>query len=140
MRPLRCSILAWVGICLLTVSLPSLLGAAEPSTNAVPAVAEKVRQLMQDRSYAEAVAAIDQAAQDDHAPKDYLAYLKGRALSLAGQYDAAAAVYDEMAKQFPESRWARRARFGKAIALARKGDFRGAELIYRAEAEWLLSA
>ena len=42
-------------------------------------------------------------------------------------------------KELPKSPWARRARFAKAVSLARKGDFRSAELIYRAEAEYLLS-
>ncbi|MBM4094876.1 MAG: tetratricopeptide repeat protein, partial [Planctomycetes bacterium] len=37
------------------------------------------------------------------------------------------------------SPWLRRSRFAKAVALARKGDFQGAEQIYRAEAEFLLS-
>ena len=45
-----------------------------------------------------------------------------------------------MQKDFPKSDWLRRARFAKAVALARKGDFRAAEVICRAEAEYLLSA
>ena len=44
-----------------------------------------------------------------------------------------------MNQELPKSPWARRARFAKAVALARKGDFRSAELIYRAEAQYLLS-
>ena len=44
-----------------------------------------------------------------------------------------------MQKDFPKSHWLRRARLAKAVALARKGDFRAAELIVRAEAEYLLS-
>jgi len=120
---------------------PALLAALLTVSAAAdaPLVAEKVRELMQDRKYAEAVEAIDVAAAAKDAPKDYLAYLKGRALFLQKDYDRAAAAFDELAKQFPESRWARRARFAKGQALARKGDFRGAELIYRAEAERLLS-
>ena len=105
-----------------------------------PLVAEKVRQLMQDRNYAEAVKAIDEAAAAKDAPKDYLAYLKGRALYLEKQYDEAVAAFDAVQKEFPKSQWVRRARFAKAVALARKGDFRAAELIFRAEAEYLLSA
>src|SRR5207253_2214557 len=67
-------------------------------------------------------------------------YLKGRALHLDGKYDDAIAVYDQFAKQFSKSLWARRVRFAKAVSLARKGDFQTAELIYRAEAEYLLSS
>ena len=52
----------------------------------------------------------------------------------------AAAMFDAMQKDFPQSDWLRRARLAKAVALARKGDFRTAELIVRAEAEHLLSA
>ena len=45
-----------------------------------------------------------------------------------------------MQTDFPKSDWLRRARLAKATTLARKGDFRAAELIVRAEAEYLLSA
>ena len=43
------------------------------------------------------------------------------------------------AKPASLSPWVRRARFAKAVAFARKGDFRSAAAIYRAEAESLLS-
>ena len=110
----------------------------KPSADA-PLVADKIREAMQDRRYADAVKAIDEAAQAKDAPRDYLLYLKGRALHLDGKYDDAIAVFDQLGKEFPKSPWARRARFAKAVSLARKGDFRSAELIYRAEAEYLLS-
>ena len=113
---------------------------ADPWPADAPPVPEKVRQLMQDRNYAEAVKAIDEAAALHAVPGDYLAYLKGRALLLQGQYDQATATFDTMQKDFPKSDWLRRARFAKAVTLARKGDFRAAELIVRAEAEYLLSA
>jgi uncharacterized protein YfaS (alpha-2-macroglobulin family)/tetratricopeptide (TPR) repeat protein/type II secretory pathway component GspD/PulD (secretin) len=105
-----------------------------------PLAPEKVRQAMQDANYAEAVKAIDEAAAAKDAPKDYLAYLKARAYELNKQYDQAVAAYEQVEKDFPKSEWARQARFGKALALARAGDFRAAELIFRAEAEYLLSA
>jgi hypothetical protein len=103
-------------------------------------VSPAIRQLMQDRKYDEAVAAIDEAAKAEGAPRDYLAYLKGRALHLAAKYDEAVAAFDVVGKQFPNSPWARRARFGKAVAYMRKGDFRAAEVIYRDEAAYLLSS
>ena len=39
----------------------------------------------------------------------------------------------------PTARGFRRAKFAKGAALARKGDYRAAELIYREQAEFLLS-
>src|SRR3972149_2586107 len=84
---------------------------AVPAVADVPLVAEKVRELMQDRQYAEAVLAIGKAAGAKDAPADYLAYLKGRALYLQKDYDRAVETFDVLAKEFPESGWARRARF-----------------------------
>ena len=117
-----------------------LAAAPAPASADAPLVPDKVRQLMQDRNYAEAVKAIDEAAQAKDAPHEYLAYLKGRALHLQDRFDDAAAVFESLEKQFPKGDWVRRARFARAAALARKGDFRSAELIYRAEAEYLLSS
>jgi hypothetical protein len=114
--------------------------AAQSWPSDAPAVPQRVRQLMQDRDYAAAVKAIDAAVVAPDAAKDYLTYLKGQALSLEKQYDAAATVFDAMQKDFPKSPWFRRARLAKAVALARKGDFRAAEMIVLAEAEFLLSA
>ncbi len=94
---------------------------------------------MQDRHYAEAVKAIDQAAKAPDAPRDYLAFLKGWAFCLDKQYDASAAALADMEKEFPQSRWLRKARLARGLALARKGDFRAAELIFRGEAEFFLS-
>ncbi|MHC4401725.1 MAG: tetratricopeptide repeat protein, partial [Planctomycetota bacterium] len=132
---LGCLVLPWLLLALST--RPAW--AAEPPSAGVPPVDQKVGELMQDRNYAEAVAAIDEAGRADDAPRDYLAYLEGRAHFLAGELDEAVAALDGLLKQFPQSPWIRRARFAKAMALARKGDFRGAELIYRAEAEYRLS-
>ena len=108
-------------------------------SGAAPQVAEPVRQAMQDRHYAQAVKAIDQAANASDAPRDYLAFLKGWALCLDKQYDASVAVLAGMEKEFPKSRWLRKARLARGLALARKGDFRAAELIFRGEAEFFLS-
>ena len=119
--------------------MPTAVAAAGPTSADVPLVAAKVRQLMQDRNYPEAIRAIDEAAKAKDAPRDYLTYLKGRALYLSRKYDEAVAAFDQLQKDFPKSPWTRQARFGKALALARKGDFRGAEQIYGAEAAYLLS-
>jgi uncharacterized protein YfaS (alpha-2-macroglobulin family)/TolA-binding protein len=142
------------GLALWTFSLP--LHAAPPATPAGPAAAdvkqapspfpseappvpEALRRALQDRQYADALKAIDAAAADPKAAKDYLGYLKGQTLHLAQKYDDAVAAYEAVEKNFAASRWASRARVGRAVSLARKGDFRGAELIYREEATRLLS-
>ncbi|MGQ9576072.1 MAG: tetratricopeptide repeat protein, partial [Thermoguttaceae bacterium] len=106
----------------------------------VPLVSQKVRQWMQDGNYAEAIKAIQQAAKRRGGPADYLTWLEGWAWFLDRKYDEAVALFDALEKRFPKSPWVRRARFAKALTFARKGDFRTAELIYRAEAEYLLSA
>ncbi|MDY0169059.1 MAG: tetratricopeptide repeat protein [Thermoguttaceae bacterium] len=121
------------------VVLSLLLSLAPASAVDHPAVDVQVQQLMQARDYAAAVAAIDPLLQQEGAPKDYLAYLKGRALALAKKYDEAAAVLAAIGEQSPDSPWARKGRFAAAAALVAKGDFARAEAIYRAEAESLLS-
>ncbi len=104
-----------------------------------PATPTEVSQWMQDRDYQKAVGAIDKALQNKPESPDYLRYLRGRALHFQGLYDEAIAAFDELEKLHPKSEWARKARFAKGIASARKGDFQPAELIYRDEANFLLS-
>ena len=126
---------------LLSVCLAPVAWAAAPAASAdAPLVPEPVRQAMQDRDYPAAIKAADEAIKAKDAAKDYLTYLKGRALYLKGDYEPAAALMDQMQKDYPKSDWLRHARFAKAMALSRQGDFRAAELLVRAEAEFLLSA
>jgi uncharacterized protein YfaS (alpha-2-macroglobulin family)/TolA-binding protein len=124
--------------------LPSAAGAAEPASGApgfeTPLASPQVRQSMQDGNYAEARKAIDEAARAKDAPQDYLAYLKGWSYCLEKQYDAAAAAFEQFEKQYPASAWLRRVRFARGVALARKGEFKGAEAVFRGEAQDLLSA
>ncbi len=126
-------------VLVIALVLSARLLAAEPQASDTPLVDEEVRQLMQQRDYAKALAAIEQASKAEDAPDDYLAYLKGRALFHQKQYDKAAEAFAAMEKEFPKSVWARRARFARGLAFARKGDFRTAEMIFRSEAEYLLS-
>ena len=81
-----------IGVALAALLPCGVMGAESWPADA-PAVPEGVRRLMQDRNYAEAVKAIDAAAAAKDASKDYLAYLKGRALALQNRYDEAAAVF-----------------------------------------------
>ena len=123
------------------MALPAAAAPAAPTEKSsadAPLLSDKIRAAMQDRRYADAVKAIDTAAGVKDAkdsPRDYLLYLKGRALHLDGKYDEAIAVFDQVGQAFqPDLKrqagkpdlhpWARRARFAKAVALARKGDFR----------------
>ena len=94
---------------------------------------------MQDRDYTAARIAIDKAAKAKDAPSDYLAYLRAWSLHLDKQYDQAIAAFDKIEKDYPQSRWLRRARFAKTQAMVGKGDFRGAQAIYEQEAKYLLS-
>ena len=88
---------SWLIVALLTLtSLSAPVAGAEPTSTDTPLVGEKIRQLMQDRNYAEAVKAIDEAAAAKDAPKDYLAYLKGRTLYLNKEYDQAIGVFDQL--------------------------------------------
>ncbi len=104
-----------------------------------PQFAADIGQAMQDRDYKNAIGKIDEALKDEEAPRDYLTFLKGRAYHFQQRYDEAIQVFDQFARDFPESPWARRVRFAKAAAYARLNGFRDAEMIYRTEAEYLLS-
>ncbi len=130
---MRCARMVFAVVLAFLASLAPTV-AVEP-----PAVDAQVQQLMQAGDYAAAVAAIDQALQQEGAPAHYLAYLKGRAMAFDKQYDAAAAVLAGIGEQAPDSPWARKGRFAAAAALVAKGDFGPAGAVYRAEAEWLLS-
>jgi hypothetical protein len=141
-----------LSITLLLLSAPPRLAVAAEPANDHPATApagEKtnelqplappidgsIRQLLQDRNYAEALRVIHEAMARDGAPLDYLTYLKGRALFFQGEYAKAAQVLSLLDTSFPDSPWRRRARFDAAQAYARQRDFQAAEAIYRTEAE-----
>ncbi len=100
---------------------------------------EKIGELFQDRDYDAALKALDKALSAKDAQRDYLLYHRGRALHLSQKYDEAIKVFAEVETQFKTSPWARRARLSRAVSLARKGDFKSAEEIYKNEAKTLLS-
>ena len=106
----------------------------------VPLVDAHLRQLIQERDWEAAIAAVDKALGQQDSQADRLAYLKGRILFLQGKHDAAVTAFGELEKQYPNSRWVRRARFASGVALAKKGDWHAAELVYKNEAEALVSA
>jgi TolA-binding protein len=106
---------------------------------APPEVPTSISAAMQDRNYAAAIASIEQEL-----PKstiaDYLTFLHGRALELAGKPDDAVATFRSVEEKYPKSVWRQHARFAAGLCLARKGDFRAAEEIYGSGAKQLLSA
>ncbi|MGY8770168.1 MAG: tetratricopeptide repeat protein [Pirellulales bacterium] len=106
------------------------------STQGVPAA---IREAMQDRDYPVAIDAIDQALADEKGEADYLTYLKGRAYFFDKNYEDSINTLELMQKKYPKSDWARKARFAIGVAYARSGNYRAAELAYKAEAKYLLS-
>ncbi len=131
LRCLLLGIILWV---------PSVLSAAEQ-----PAVSIEIRSLLQDHAYAAAIREIDAAlaasagSATAAGSADELLYLKGRAQHYAKDYADAIETFDRLLADSPNSPLRRQASFAKAASLARQGDFQAAELIYRAEAEYLLS-
>jgi uncharacterized protein YfaS (alpha-2-macroglobulin family)/tetratricopeptide (TPR) repeat protein len=129
------SFAAYLRVPLLTLCLflPAICRAAETEAP------REVADLMQDRKYDDAIKAIDKLLADKETKSpEYLRYLKGRAQHLKQDYDAAIATFDSVTKD-EKSPLAIRARFAKAVSLARKGDYRAAEVIYKKEADRVLS-
>ncbi len=111
-----------------------------PSVTTLPSIPAAVHQAMQSRSFDEAVTIIDAAiAKDDQQHKDYLLYLKGLALTESAQLDQAIAAFEQLEKEYPESDWVSRARFGRAGVFVERRQYIDAGKIYRQEAERLLS-
>ena len=134
----RCCLTVGLFLGLLAPSFQPLTAADSPPVydpSDVPLAAPAVRQAMQDRNFAEARKAIDEAAKAKDAPSDYLAYLRAWSLDLEKQHDQAIAALEKFEKDFPQSTWLRRARFAKAQAMVAKSDFRGAQAIYEARGQ-----
>jgi alpha-2-macroglobulin len=100
---------------------------------------EKVSELIQDRNYAQAIKELEAAIKEPKAQVDYLLYHQARAHHLSQQYDEAIKLFQRVETEFKTSPWAKRSRLSRAVSLARKGDFRAAEVIYQAEAKAILS-
>jgi uncharacterized protein YfaS (alpha-2-macroglobulin family)/TolA-binding protein len=98
-----------------------------------------VRDVMQDRNYPAAMAAIEEALKAPDADRPRLLYLRGRALLLQNKNEQAATEFANIAGENKETPVGRQAKFAEALARARMGDFRTAEEIYRDLASKLLS-
>lgn len=129
----------WIGLTAEEASKAAPSTALPADEYALPNIPRPIADALQNRRYDDAVKLIDEQLQKPSAVADYLTYLKGRALYLAQKYDEAIAVFLEGEKQFTESPWRHWLQFGRALALARKGDFASAEAIYRDQAKRLLS-
>jgi TolA-binding protein len=121
-----------MSVFVLSVVVGSLFAAVEP-------IPQNVRDLMQDRNYKAAEAAIDEALKAPNADKAQLRYLQARTVLLQGRFDAAAKAFAEIASEYKDVPLGRQAKFAEALARARLGDFRAAEEIYRDLASKLLS-
>ncbi|MDA1163737.1 MAG: tetratricopeptide repeat protein [Planctomycetota bacterium] len=120
-------------------SLTQAADDARPKISALPDIPASVHAAMQRRDFDAAVKEIDARLQDEGDNRDYLMYLKGRALTEDGRLDEASAAYLECERRFPKSRWTARSRFGRADVLVRQRNYRAAGMIYQAEAQRLLS-
>lgn len=131
---------AWNVVALVLVSGLCTFASADDETSPESAAPSAVADLLQSREYDKAVAVIDKLLADPKVERaDYLLYLKGRAQHFAGKYDDAIATFDVLLEKHPKSELLRQGRFAKAISLARKGDYRNAELIYKEEAQHVIS-
>lgn len=111
------------------------------SVTSLPQIPARVHETLQSRDFAEAVTRIDALLKADGVEhKDYLLYLKGRALSENNQLDEATAAFNQLEESHPKSQWLPRSRFGRADVLVKQRNYRAAGLIYQAEANRLLSA
>lgn len=71
---------------------------------------------------------------------DYAAYLMAFSLSKAGTWDEARKILEAFPGKWPESEWCRKADLLLADGLFERKDFKGAEALLRAEAEFILSS
>lgn len=106
---------------------------------AIEGLPGEVERALQDRKYADALAALEVAAKQKDARLDVLTFFRGVALLRLQKYDDAIAAFGELTRTSPRSPWARKARFSQGQAYAAKGDFRLAHDVYRAEAQSLLA-
>lgn len=112
---------------------------ATPAVSSLPGIPAVVHHNMQTRQFEAAVKSIDAELQKKVGPAAYLLYLKGIALTELHQFDKADATFAALESDYGTSRWASRARFGRAHIHVLNRDYLQAARIYRGEAERLLS-
>ena len=110
------------------------------AVSTLPNLSAALHRALQGQQHIAAVKLIDaELKKAGVANADYLLYLKGRSQTELKIYDAATATFALLESKHPKSRWAPRARFGRADVLVRQRNYREAGRIYQAEAERLLS-
>ncbi len=113
-----------------------------PKITSLPRIPAEVHEAIQSRSYDEAIEQLDQLLVKPRLPEDtvaYLSYLRGIAFAELNRYDEAIKAYQKVEDDFPDSVWANRAQFGRAGVLVDQRLYNEAGLIYREQAEKLLS-
>ncbi|WP_372716811.1 tol-pal system YbgF family protein, partial [Novipirellula sp.] len=142
MGSLRCCFLIATSVALL--GHVSIAGAEPPSDapqiTTLPALDRAIHDAMQSREFNDAGKLIEKAlAEKAVESRDYLLYLKANALAESGGHDDALAAYETLEKQYPDSVWVPRARFGRAHVMVLRHQYKDAGAIYAAEAQRLLS-
>jgi alpha-2-macroglobulin len=105
------------------------------------AEADEAREAMMGGSYRRAAAMLGgeaAKAAGDPVSGPHLRYLQGRALQLAGDHRGAVRAFERLLKDFPESPWARKARFCRADSLVELGNAEASAATYREETDALL--
>ena len=109
--------------------------------NAAFAEADEAREAMMSGSYRRAASMLGgeaAKAASDPVSGPHLRYLQGRALQLAEDHRGAVRAFDRLLADFPESPWARKARFCRADSLVELGTGEEAAATYRVETDALL--
>lgn len=112
-----------------------------PAITSLPQLPAPLHDALQSKEFDASVKLIDALlAEKGTTFKDYLLYLKGRAQLELNQLDPAFETFTRQEKEFPNSRWLARARFGKAAVLTKRRNYQAAGAIYKTEIERLLSS
>ncbi|TWU42711.1 tetratricopeptide repeat protein [Novipirellula artificiosorum] len=148
----RHSLFAFVAICgfVSLIGYEPVLGAdalpaggndaASTCISSLPPTTPAIQDAMQSRAFDQACELIEaELAKEAVTDADHLRYLQGVALTEAKKYDEAIAAFERLEKDFPESDWISRSRFGRANVMVRQRQYIDAGVIYEAEAERLLS-
>ncbi len=104
--------------------------------------ADQARQAMMAGAYQRAASTLGREAARAAADPDagpHLRYLQGRALQLNGDHKGAIRAFDRLLRDFPDSPWARKARFCRADSLSERGQSDQSSATYREQTDALLA-